>query len=71
MSERKFASTGDRTHNHQVMSPTRLPLSHMGGAHWKENGNLKYIGPVFSRSYMSASTILRVIDVELLQKYKN
>ena len=26
--ERKFASTGDRTHNHQVMSPTRSPLSH-------------------------------------------
>ena len=30
--ERKFASTGDRTHNHQVMSPTRLPLSDPGGA---------------------------------------
>ena len=26
--ERKFASTGDRTHNHQVMSPIRSPLSH-------------------------------------------
>ena len=25
--ERKVASTGDRTHNHQVMSPTRSPLS--------------------------------------------
>ena len=24
--ERKVASTGDRTHNHQVMSPTRSPL---------------------------------------------
>ena len=23
--ERKFASTGDRTHNHQVMNPTRSP----------------------------------------------
>ena len=32
--ERKVASTGDRTHNHQVMSPTRSPLSHPGGA-WK------------------------------------
>ena len=31
MPERKVASTGDRTHN-QVMSPTRLPLSHAGGA---------------------------------------
>ena len=30
--ERKVASTGDRTHNHQVMSPTRSPLSHLGGA---------------------------------------
>ena len=30
--ERKTASTGDRTHNHQVMSPTLTPLSHLGGA---------------------------------------
>ena len=30
--ERKFASTGDRTHNHQIMSPTRSPLRHTGGA---------------------------------------
>ena len=30
--ERKVASTGDRTHNHQVFSPTRSPLSHPGGA---------------------------------------
>ena len=30
--ERKIASTGGRTHNHQVMSPTRSPLSHPGGA---------------------------------------
>ena len=30
--ERKVASTGDRTHNHQVMSPTGSPLSHPGGA---------------------------------------
>ena len=28
MAERKVPSTGDRTHNHQVMSTTRLPLSH-------------------------------------------
>ena len=32
MPERKAASTGDRTHNHQVMSLTRSPLSHPGGA---------------------------------------
>ena len=30
--ERKVASTGDRTHNHQVIIPTRSPLSHPGGA---------------------------------------
>ena len=30
--ERKVASTWDRTHNHQVMSPTRSPLSHPGGS---------------------------------------
>ena len=28
--KRKVASTGDQTHNHQVMSPTRSPLSHPG-----------------------------------------
>ena len=30
--ERKFASTRDRTNNHQVISPTRSPLSHPGRA---------------------------------------
>ena len=29
--ERKVASTGDRALNHQVMSPTRSPLSHPAG----------------------------------------
>ena len=33
--ERILASTGDRIHNYQVMSPTRSPLSHQGGAEWK------------------------------------
>ena len=28
---RKFASSGYRTHNHQVMSPTYSSLSHSGG----------------------------------------
>ena len=32
--ERKVASTGDRTHNHQVMSLTRSPLSHPGRANF-------------------------------------
>ena len=30
MPERKLASTGDQTHNHQVMSQIRSPLSHLG-----------------------------------------
>ena len=30
--ERKVASTGSRTRSHQVMSPTRSPLSHPGEA---------------------------------------
>ena len=30
--ERKVTSTGDQTHNHQVISPTCSPLSHLGGA---------------------------------------
>ena len=30
--KRKVTSTGDRTHNHQVMSPIRSPLSHPAGA---------------------------------------
>ena len=30
--ERNFASTGSRTHNHQVMNHTRSPLSYSGGA---------------------------------------
>ena len=33
MPERKVAFTGDKTHNHQVTSPTRSPLSHPGGAY--------------------------------------
>ena len=32
MRQKEVTSTGDRTHNHQVMSPTRSPLSHPGGA---------------------------------------
>ena len=39
--ERKFASTGYRTHNHQVMSPTCSPPSHPGGSEaggWANDG---------------------------------
>ena len=37
--ERKFASTGDQTHNHQVMSLTRSPLSHVCGAKQRRKVN--------------------------------
>ena len=40
--ERKVASTGDPTHNHQVKSPTRSPLSHPGGA----QGNKVYTSDI-------------------------
>ena len=41
--ERKVASTWDRTHNHQVMSPTRSPLSHPGGSNIFERGHFRNI----------------------------
>ena len=34
--ERKFASTGHRTHKHQVLSQTSSQLSHPGGAQKKD-----------------------------------
>ena len=37
--ERKVASTRDQTHNHQVMSPTRSPLSHPGRATSRREDN--------------------------------
>ena len=40
--ERIFDSKRSRTHNHQVMSPTRSPLSHPGGAVKKEWSPLTY-----------------------------
>ena len=39
--ERKVASTGDRTHNHKVTSPTRSPLSHQGGVVKKDKEHLQ------------------------------
>ena len=38
--ERKFASTGDRTHNHQVMNLTLSPLRHPGWANVTVNPKL-------------------------------
>ena len=43
--EGKVASTGDRTHNHQVVSPTRSPLSYPGGAD-RQIDNGKY-APIY------------------------
>ena len=37
--EKKFASTEDQTHNHQVMSPTHSPLSHPDEAGKGENAD--------------------------------
>ena len=41
--ERKFVSTGDRTHDHQVMSTTRSPLSHPSGDSKRQNLRLAKI----------------------------
>ena len=35
--ERNFTSARDQTHNHQVMSQTHSPSSHLGGAYFKCN----------------------------------
>ena len=43
--ERKFASTGCRTNNHQVTSQTRSPLSHPGGL----NVRYKVFEPCFNK----------------------
>ena len=37
--ERRFASTGNQTHNHQIMSLTCSPLSHPEGAFVGKRGN--------------------------------
>ena len=39
--ERKFASTRDLTHSHQVMSPTHSPLRHPGGVKEERNGKVR------------------------------
>ena len=75
--ERKVASIGDRTHNHQVMSPTRSQLSRSGGERLKtvggENaGNQLFL---FSHSVSSLSFnsfpnkpwFLRVCSTSLLK----
>ena len=51
--ERKVASTWDRTHNHQVMSPTRSPLSHPGGLNVskKDKGIIAFNDPRIQHFY--------------------
>ena len=41
--EKIVASTGNRTHNHQVISPTRSPLNHPSGASLTCNGPARCI----------------------------
>ena len=52
--ERKVASTGDRIHNHQVMSPTRSPLSNTDGQ-W-ENWMVFYAISTVFQSYHGDSS---------------
>ena len=61
--ERKFASTGNRTHNHQVMSPTRSPLSHPDGAfEFRKTGELNALNPFPNKPWF-----LRVCSTNLLK----
>ena len=55
--ERKVASTWDRTHNHQVMSPTRSPLSHPGGLVSEEK-----IFKEFAKKFHLVAMATRVFD---------
>ena len=62
---RKFPSTGSRTHNHQVMSLTRSPLSHLGGPSELEmNGVLR---PVNNSGHIGHSELGKTSEI-LLQR---
>ena len=65
--ERKVASTWDRTHNHQVMSPTRSPLSHPGGL-----SNLKIINSLPNDNFVDWSKLKALEDdkIKLAEKLK-
>ena len=46
---KKFASTWSRTHNHQVTSQTRSPLSHPGGARFSAMNHISVALHIFLR----------------------
>ena len=62
--ERKVVSTGDRTRNHQAMSPTRSPLSHPGGAQRVENIGAKEKMLVTSIFLLFQQILLKSISLE-------
>ena len=64
---RKFASTGDRTHNHQVMSPTRSPLSHLGGKLWFIVKSINK--DIFSPLEKKISWVLHYMCLNLSQRF--
>ena len=57
MPERKLTSTGYRTHNHQVMSQTRSPLSHPLGREQKSIENIHHIIPFENMEILLKMTI--------------
>ena len=70
--ERKVASTWDWTHNHQVLSPTRSPLSHPGRSRksWKQAFSLFY--KIYLKAFFSKGTSYRGLfgEVFTLSKEK-
>ena len=68
--ERKVASTGDRTHNHQVMSPTRSPLSHPGGE--KTLGKdvfARYVVIYFYSGVINSLPSIKVLDMSKFKAF--
>ena len=83
MPERKVASTVDRTHNHQVRSPTRSPLNHAGGAsiyeltrfttidQHNERKTEKLIAVYQKKTFYRDTCILKLLSKRQKQKYYN
>ena len=55
---RKVASTGDRTHNHQVMSPTCSPLSHPGGAKYTGYNQMTKSWKAFADDILNVAEVM-------------